>query len=288
MNLSKCGIFVLSISLLFILSCSNGNQIKEQEGDNMIKNKSYQNSLDSIPEQKWEKLSRKKIYFGHQSVGANIIDGIKDIIQKDSKLKLRIKETSDKNDFSAPIFAHSRIGRNRDGQSKINDFQNKVKSDLGNNVDIAVFKFCYVDIWKDTDVQKLFDSYKKTMQKLQEEFPKTVFIYTTIPLKTVKTSWKTWIKKLIGQDFIWEYADNIKRNEFNTMIRQEYEDTGKLFDIAFAESNFPDGFQEEFKKNGKKFAALSPLLTDDGGHLNELGRKVVAASLLKTLTDVGN
>ena len=169
------------------------------------------------------------------------------------------------NDFSEPIFAHSRVGQNQDWQSKINDFQSKIQNASGDNIDIAFFKFCYVDITEKTDVQKLFESYKKTMDNLQQEFPKTVFIYATAPLRTVNTTWKTQIKKLLGKDNIWEFADNIKRNKFNDMIRKEYGGTGRLFDIAYAESTYPDGTQKTFENKGKIYASLVPEYTNDGG-----------------------
>ncbi len=39
-------------------------------------------SIKGVPAETWQKLSQKKIYFGHQSVGNNIIDGIKDIMKE--------------------------------------------------------------------------------------------------------------------------------------------------------------------------------------------------------------
>ncbi|MDY6903892.1 MAG: hypothetical protein SWH61_04325 [Thermodesulfobacteriota bacterium] len=228
-------------------------------------------------------LSQTKIYFGHQSVGFNIVDGLKDILQEDEKLSLNIRETSNPEDFSKPVFAHSRNGENRDWQSKIDDFQDKMEGGLGNVADIAFFKFCYVDVTEKTDVAKLFASYTQAMEKLEKKFPDTTFLYATVPLQTANTSWKTWIKKIIGKNHIWEYADNIRRNEFNSLIRQTYSDSGRLFDIARAESSFPDGNRELFKKDGNRYEALVPAFTYDGGHLNEQGRKVVAAHLLSLL-----
>lgn len=252
----------------------------------MQENKPNAKTMDAVSEQTWSLLSEKKIYFGHQSVGFNIVDGIKDIMAENEKIDLNIKETNDISAFSEPVFAHSRVGQNTDLSSKIEAFEQTIRKGVGEKADIAFFKFCYLDITEETNVQKLFESYKQTMDKLQKEFPETVFLYATVPLRTVNTSWKTWIKKLIGKDYIWEYADNIKRNEFNSMIRKAYEDTGRVFDIARAESTYTDGNRETFSYKGNDYAALVPAYTNDGGHLNELGRRQVAAHLLALMADV--
>ena len=278
MNFNKIKKIFLVPIILFISSCSNG--------DHMQKTESYQNLVNSISEKNWVALAHKKTYFGHQSVGFNIIDGIKDIMSENKKIDLNIKETEDLNDFSKPIFAHSRVGKNANISSKLEDFENLIRQGLGEKIDIAFFKFCYVDITEKTDVQKLFESYKQTMNNLQKEFPKTIFIFATVPLRTVITTWKTGIKKLFGKDYIWEYADNIKRNEFNEMIRHEYATSGRLFDIARAESTYPDGSQEIFKLNGKRYASLIPEYTNDGGHLNKKGGKAIAAHLIALLAKI--
>ena len=278
MNLKKYRTVTLFVCFLLVFSCSNGEHMQE--------NKPNAKTMDAVSEQTWSLLSEKKIYFGHQSVGFNIVDGIKDIMAENEKIDLNIKETNDISAFSEPVFAHSRVGQNTDLSSKIEAFEQTIRKGVGEKADIAFFKFCYLDITEETNVQKLFESYKQTMDKLQKEFPETVFLYATVPLRTVNTSWKTWIKKLIGKDYIWEYADNIKRNEFNSMIRKAYEDTGRVFDIARAESTYTDGNRETFSYKGNDYAALVPAYTNDGGHLNELGRRQVAAHLLALMADV--
>lgn len=278
MKYGKYGVIGCVFFAFFILSCNSGEQ--------MHKNESFQNIIDHVAGEDWVSLSQKRIYFGHQSVGYNIVDGIKDIMQEREQIDLNIIETTSADDFSDPVFAHSRIGQNTDLSSKMEAFGQTIRQGLGEKTDIAFFKFCYVDITEKTNVEKLFASYKQTMQSLQKEFSNTVFLYATVPLRTVKSSWKTWVKKLIGKDYIWEYADNIKRNEFNKMIREEYGDTGRIFDIARAESTYPNGKREKFKSKGTEYAALAPAYTDDGGHLNETGRKQVAGHLLSLMARV--
>lgn len=270
-------ILFLIIMSITLESCRNG--------DHMHLKSSYIDIINSVSKKDWAELAQKKIYFGHQSVGFNIIDGIKDIMAEYNKIDLKITETDNLNDFSNPLFGHSRIGQNTKLSSKLQDFEAKMFEGLGKKVDVAFFKFCYVDITEKTDIQKLFESYKQTMTNLEKKFPDTLFLHATVPLRTVRTSWKTHLKKMLGKN-VWEYADNIKRNEFNKMVRNEFKDSGRLFDIAYAESTYPDGSLEGITYNRRKYATLIPLYTNDGGHLNEDGRKVVAAHLLKLLAEI--
>ena len=89
---------------------------------------SYKDILKPVSENDWAELSQKKIYFGHQSVGFNIIDGIKDLMAENISLNLKIKETDNPDEFDGALFGHSRVGQNKDGQSKIDDFQKRWKA----------------------------------------------------------------------------------------------------------------------------------------------------------------
>ena len=156
-------------------------------------------SSKNPPETAWQLLSHKKIYFGHQSVGNNIIDGIKDIMKENSKIKLNIVKTNDPKMFTIPIFAHSPIGKNMNPISKIDAFAKFMEQGIGNKADFAFFKFCYVDITRNTDINQIFTYYKNTMKHLKEKYPKTTFIHITVPLTIVQTGFKVWIKKIISR-----------------------------------------------------------------------------------------
>jgi len=68
------------------------------------------------------------------------------------------------------------------------------------------------------------------------------------------------------------------------MLRKEYEGKEPLFDIAKFESTLPDGSRTSFSENGKIYYCLASNYTTDGGHLNDLGKKVVAEQLLLFLS----
>ncbi len=109
-------IFILSTALI---GCNGGEMSKET-----IKFP----SIKDIPAAKWEKLSQKKIYFGHQSVGFNIIDGIKDLMKENPQIKLNIVETADQSDFKLGLFAHSRVGKNVDSNGNLTGFRHFIRN----------------------------------------------------------------------------------------------------------------------------------------------------------------
>jgi len=270
---SKTLIVIFFISIFFI-SCDGGKVVEQ---------KVQYNFLNDVPASSWEKLSKKKIFFGHQSVGFNIIEGLKDLMKENPHIKLNIVETNNPDAFNKGIFAHSRVGKNVDPKSKIDEFAKFTEQGIGENADIAFFKFCYVDVKSETDSQKVFDDYKKSMTLLNKQYPKTQFIHVTVPLKQKQTSPKAWIKKIIGRP-IGGYDDNIKRTEFNELLINEYDGKEPIYDLAKIESTRPDGKRETFSSDGKTYYALVPGYTYDGGHLNETGRKKAAEQLLILLT----
>jgi hypothetical protein len=240
-------------------------------------------SLHDIPIAAWKQLSKKKIYFGHQSVGNNILDGIRDVMKDHPQIALHITESPAKADLKSPVFAHSMVGKNSDPKSKIDEFSRNLRAGMGDEADIAFLKLCFVDILPQTDIVKVFEYYKHTMEEIKNKFPKTTFIHFTVPLTTKQIWLKEFVKGLIGK---MNFYDNVKRNEFNAMLRHAYVGMEPFFDLAKLESTFPDGSQSTFTKDGNIYAALVPDYTNDGGHLNEKGRRIVAEHLLVYLAQL--
>ena len=71
-----------------------------------------------------------------------------------------------------------------------------------------------------------------------------------------------------------------QRQQYNEMLRKEYAGREPLFDIAQIESALPDSSRVAFKKGEENYYGMAPEYTDDGGHLNEKGRKIFAEQLL--------
>ena len=85
---------------------------------------------------------------------------------------------------------------------------------------------------------------------------------------------------------VFGYHDNIKRGQFNDMLRKQYDGKEPVFDLAKIESTLPDGRRVTFTKDGMTYYSMVPDYTYDSGHLNELGRKIAAEQLLLPLANL--
>lgn len=257
----------------------------ESRGEKMDSDQNIESQTTTISEAKLSSLSNKKIFFGHQSVGFNIVDGMEEIINQNPQLSLSILKAGEPIEGHEAFFAHAQIGKNRKPLSKLDAFSKAINNGIGDKADIAFMKFCYVDITKKTDIDKLFQSYKNELFELQQRFPNTTFIHVTSPLKTVQTGIKATIKKILGKP-AGGYESNIMRNKFNEMLRNEYDQKGIVFDLAKVEATRPDGSRQKFIYNDKEYDSLYPGYTDDGGHLNRYGQKIAAENLLRLLSEI--
>jgi len=269
-------ILLLTLFLSLIPMACNGGQVED-------KSIQYQ-KLTDVPNSVWQKLSSKKIYFGHQSVGYNILGGLQALLKENLQIQLAIEENFDPESFKQGTIAHSRIGYNMYPKSKLDMFAFIAKSGGAAKADIMFFKFCYVDINGKTDVKALFDAYKNTFEQLKSNHPHTTFIHMTAPLTTIQDGPKAWVKKILSRS-LGGTVENSKRHEYNEMIRKTYSGKEPVLDIATIESTFPDGRRATFELNGKTYYHLVPEYTNDGGHLNETGSKLVAEQLMLLLAN---
>jgi len=231
-----------------------------------------------------EKLVNAKIYFAHQSVGYNILDGIRDVLGKYDET-LNIVETTDVSKLTGSFFAHSSIGENTRPITKITEFYNNMNNGMGQSVDIAFLKLCYVDINSETDVDSLFKEYQSIFNKLKLQYPQITFIHFTDPLVAQQTGLKAFIKKILGRQLS-GVEDNLRRQEYNELLRAAYSGKEPLFDIAEIESTKPDGSRNVHSLNGKKYFSMVPEYTSDGGHLNVDGRDQIAEKLIKFISEL--
>jgi hypothetical protein len=230
-----------------------------------------------------QELSARTLFFGHQSVGRNILDGVKQLAAGEG-VPLRVVETKGAAAGIAPkTFAHGEVPENGDPVRKLRSFEQALTS--GGPVDIAFVKFCYVDIGPGTDVAALFAEYQATMARLKAQHPATTFVHVTAPLTTLQGGWKAAVKKVLGR-LPQGVVENARREEFNALLRKAVEGKEPLFDLARAESTRPDGTPETFEWSGRRIPALVSEYSDDGGHLNGKGRLVAARRLVSVLAAV--
>ena len=251
------------------------------EKDNISKTTHKMNKIKEISQNKWDQLVKKRIFFGHQSVGYNMIDGLGMILKDNPNIPLKIKKGKSSDLFKNPVFAHDNNGSNRDPKLKIDEFCSTIDQ-IGSEVEYAGFKFCYVDLEKGTDVKDLFSYYKRKMKEVAIKYPDLTIIHYTVPLKSLQSGPKAILKKILGKDI--GIDDNIVRNEFNDLLRKEYRDHF-IFDLAKFESTFPNGERSFSEVNGKKIYTMVPVYTNDGGHLSKTGKKKIGEAYLIFLAD---
>jgi hypothetical protein len=205
------------------------------------------------------------VYFGHQSVGANILEGFREIEQHAGM---------------GPEIKDSLIGVNGDPVGKCEDFARKLAG-LAQPPDIALMKFCYIDFDESTNEAKLFATYAATLDRLQAKYPSTIFVPVTVPLTIRPAAWKRLAKFVLGREDVTS-ALNVKRGDFNRMILNRYADR-VIFDLARAESTFPDGSRNLFSWEGQTAVSLVDEYSSDGSHLNRTGSVRVATEMIHAL-----
>ena len=175
------------------------------------------------------------------------------------------------------------IGENTKPETKCADFVRCAGALASKNLDIAMMKFCYVDITESTDIRALLSSYRAAVDSLRKTAPRVRVVHITAPLAAVTSGWKRVAKTLLGRQDR-SAGENIRRNLFNALLADTYR-SEPVFDLAAVESTRPDGSRAEFEQDGRKYFALAPEYTDDGGHLNGAGRAAAARALIHAATN---
>ena len=252
------------------------------KGDTMAGPQTVLKSMKDTPLSAWEGLSRKRVLFGHQSVGNNMLAGVDELLREHPAIGLTVRSITGPQEIPPGTLAHFQVGKNEKALSKIEDFDAKIRQGLGSQVDIALFKFCFVDVDAGTDVESLFTEYKSTMAALRRDYPGVAFVHVTVPLlRKEKATLKGYVKKILGRsDGFFADSHNIKRNRYNELLLGHYAGSEPVFDLASMQAAHQDGTHETFTSGGRSYLALAPEYTDDGGHLNAPGRRVVAEQFL--------
>lgn len=242
--------------------------------------------LSDVPQTAWDHLAGLKLYFGHQSVGDNIVDGVRDVVKDHPGIAIRIATLGETQRFDGPGLFESRIGKNGDPATKTDRFAELVDGGLAVDGAVLFHKYCYGDFWDPAgpNVREVFEHYKTVMARLRKDHPGVVFVHFTIPLGSTQLPFKTRVKKMLGGKIV-EFENNVRNNEFNELMRREYASKEPLFDFARAEATRPDGTLETFTYRGRAYETLVPEYTYDGGHLNEQGRRRAAEQLLVFLAE---
>ena len=259
-------------------------------------------SMASSVESDLAALAGVRIFFGHQSVGENILEGVRALLtaHPGALTIAALTGTAAPEPGATPsagaetaarvtrggrresgVLMHAKIGRNEDPASKCDDFRRIIDEGLAGPVDIALFKLCYIDIHPGTDVDALATSYTSCLDGLARRHPETAFLPVTAPLRQTPAGPGVWVRELLGRTNHTKVA-NVRRHAFNQRLRTHY--AGRpLFDLAAAEATDASGRRETFVLAGTAAESLRAAYTDDGGHLNATGRTVASIEFLRAL-----
>ena len=150
-----------------------------------------------------ERIAQKRIYFGHQSVGENLLEGIQQL-STIASVPIRVFETPTANGVKATRLGHTFVARNGDPFQKLKSFE-----------------------------------------------------HITAPLTTVQSGFKGSLKKLIGRA-PYGAIENVRREEYNELLRQAYRGREPLFDLARVESTTLDETAVTGEWKGSVAPAMAP------------------------------
>lgn len=230
-----------------------------------------------------ERVAQQRIYFGHQSVGNNLLDGVRQLAAK-AGVPLRLAESPSASGVPPATLGHTPVARNGDPLLKLQSFEQAMGQQPA-GLDIALVKFCYVDISDGTDAKALFTRYRAAMDGLKATHPGTTFVHVTTPLTIAQSGLKAALKNLIGR-VPYGVMENQRREEYNALLRQAYQGREPIFDLARVESIAPDGTAVAVEWKGVASPAMAPAYTDDGGHLNAAGKLRAARELISVLASI--
>jgi hypothetical protein len=221
-------------------------------------------------------LRDARVLFGHQSVGGNVLDGVRELA---SRLGVEpIPVAADEGAPAAPgaRFVEFKVGRNGAADSKLAAFEARVgrAASAGEVFDVVAMKLCYVDFGPETDAKAVFAGYRRVIDTIRARQTPPVVLHVTTPLTTRLAAWKVMVKSLLRRPDA-RAVENLRRAEYNELLRRQY--AGEpVFDLAAVESGRPASAE------GPKPALLDEY-SDDGGHLNAAGRDAAARAFVHAL-----
>lgn len=227
-------------------------------------------------------LSRARIYFGHHSVGDDLLRGMGLLAARIGCAPLRVLtvEEGRVDPTGASYFAEGRVGRNEDPGGKLADFEAQAAG-LPEDLDAAMMKFCYVDFSPETDVESLFVDYWEAMGRIEASRPGLRLFHCTVPLMVRDNSFSNRLRGLLGRTPYRDLA-NARRDDWNRAMRVRCP-ADRLIDVAEAESTDEIGRAVVSDVEGVARPSLLPAYARDAGHLNDVGAERIAAEMLRTL-----
>lgn len=222
--------------------------------------------VDDVLKSDLQTVRGARIFFGHYSVGANILEGLARL-SRDAGIPVEIGEGP--------------VGENTKPLAKFEDFARHAESPAAEGEQLMLMKLCYVDFTPDSDVDALVKAYASAVERVRKARPAVKVVHVTPPLfaRTTELKWK--VKRMLGSA-VWEDQANLRRLEFREQLLRRFPGE-PVFDLAAVESTRPDGTREEYTVDGRMVPMLWSGYTSDGGHLNDSGKQVAAKAFVHAL-----
>jgi hypothetical protein len=225
-------------------------------------------------------VARRRVFYGHQSVGRNVLDAVPGVYAEHGVSAppfvpvergvsvLPIEEGGTQPGPNGGFIAHQLIGQNGKPLLKLKEFDRDMRGGMGRQLDVALMN---IDVRNGMDVDALFARYRETMGALERDFPNVTFIHVTVPVFTDALAW--------GK------PDDVAAERFNALIRGKY-GGHHLFDLAAIESTKPDGTRVSGSYDNHGYFALYDGYAEGdgfGSHLNAVGAKIAATAFLEAI-----
>jgi hypothetical protein len=228
-----------------------------------------------------------KTFFAHQSVGADILTGIEELARTGPRIaqvcELSPAQARSELDLThSLLILHQRVGTNREPLGKIAAFRAMLAAKHRPEVDVALLKFCYVDIATPAEAEALWRHYETAIEELSTAHPGVQLVHCTVPLRSLPEGPYAWLRRRVLGHRHPAFAANRARDWFNRQLRERFGGR-RLFDLAALESRRANGKPCELIDAGTRVPSLAREWTYDGGHLNDRGRTMAAAAFLEFL-----
>jgi len=260
----KLTIPVLSAVMIILASCGSGSS----GGSGQPIGHDNLNAAD-IPQSVLDGIRTMDVYFEHASVGHNIMEGLITLAGTNATRyrfeHFALDDTTLDNEtdnigsvIPAWFVTYNSFGDNARGNpgfdAKVSGFDRRLRSsDFAAALDVAMFKFCFVDKEGLDDPQSRFDSVRITMEDLETDYPGTTFVWFTMPIETTADA---------------------NRAAFNELVRDYCAAHDQwLLDIADIESHDAAGTH---RTDDDGHELMVEDWSSDGGHLNAAGGERVA------------
>lgn len=242
-------------------------------------------SVSEVTPEQWATLAARRIFFGHQSVGRDIMLGMNRVLEKHPDIPVKLVNTEDPATVAGPAFIEAKIGRNREPESKDAAFVSVLEKGVGSDSNaIAMYKYCYVDVLN-ADPDSIFAGYVKQIDAVRAKYPGLTIVHFTMPLHEDRGGVKEFVGGVLGKPTHTKLS--IKRNRYNDLLREKYQGKEPFFDLAELQSTRADGSRTFFRHKGKNIYTLAPEWTYDGGHLTDAAQDRIAEQLLVFLAQLG-